>query len=103
MCPRGDFPDEIKVPKKKGPASLLSREFVRVFEIGQVLMISEDGDGVRSPLQVLFPFSKSEDNHKEFPIIDVIVTLGQGEGLGKVSAGVKVSCCIRLHQDSSSS
>ena len=96
---RGDFPDKIKVLKKKGPASLLSREFVRVFEIGQVLMISEDRDRVRSPLQVLFPLSKSEDNSKELPIIDVVVALGQREGLGKVSAGVKVSRCIRLHQD----
>ena len=74
---RGDFPDDIKVLKKKGPASLSLREFARVFEIGQVLMISEDGDRVRSPLQILFPFCKSEDNSKEFLIIDVVVTLGQ--------------------------
>ena len=47
---RGDLPDDIKVQKKMGPASLLSREFARVFEIGQVLMIGEDRDRVRSPL-----------------------------------------------------
>ena len=74
---RGDFPDDIKVLKKKGPASLSSREFARDFEIGQVLVIGEDRDRVRSPLQVLFPLSKSEDNGKEFPIIDVVITLGQ--------------------------
>ena len=28
---RGNFPDEIKVLKKKGPASLSSREFAQVF------------------------------------------------------------------------
>ena len=94
---RGDLPDDIKVLKKEGPVSLSSREFARVFEIGQVLMIGEDRDRVRSPLQVLFPFSKSEDNSKEFLIIDVVVALGQREGLGKVSTGVKVSCHIRLH------
>ena len=94
---RGDLPDDIKVLKKKGPASLSLREFARVFEIGQVLMIGEDRDRVRSSLEVLFPLSKSKDNSKEFPIIDVIVALGQREGLGKVSAGVKVSCRIRLH------
>ena len=66
-------------------------------------MIGGDRDRVRSPLQVLFPLSKSEDNSKELPIIDVIVALSQREGLGKVSAGVKVSCCIRLHQDGTSS
>ena len=62
-------------------------------------MISEDGDGVRGSLQVLFPFFKSKDNGEELSIIYVVVALGRGEGLGKVSAGVKVACLIRLHQD----
>ena len=60
-------------------------------------MVGEDGDGVRSALQVLLPFYKSEDNGKELSIIYVVVALGRGEGFGKVSAGVKVSCVIRLH------
>ena len=34
VSPRGDFPDEIKVLKKEGPASLTLGEFVRVLEIG---------------------------------------------------------------------
>ena len=34
VSPRGDLPDEIKVLKKEGPASLSTREFTRVFEIG---------------------------------------------------------------------
>ena len=99
MSSRGDFPDEIKILKKKGPASLPSREFARVFEIGQVLVIGEDRDRVRSPLQVLFPLSKSEDNSKKLLIIYVIVSFGRREGLGKVSTGVKVSCLVQLHQD----
>ena len=66
-------------------------------------MIGEDRDRVRSSLQVLFPLNKGEDNSKEFAIIDVIVLFGRREGLGKVSAGVKVSCLIRLHQDGTSS
>ena len=97
MSSRSDFPDDIKVLKKKGPSSFPSREFTRVLEIGQVFMISEDRDRVRSPLQILFPFSKSKDNSKEFPIIDVVVALSQREGLGKVSAGMKISSHIRLH------
>ena len=44
-------------------------------------MIGEDGDGVRSPLQVLFPFHKSKDYGEELSIIDIVVVLGQGEGL----------------------
>ena len=62
-------------------------------------MVGEDGDGVRSSLQVLFPLDKRKDNGEELSIIYVVVALCWGEGLGKVSAGVKVSCFIRLHQD----
>ena len=65
-------------------------------------MIGEDRDGVRSPLQVLLPLSKSKDNSKEFPIIDVVVFLSQREGFGKISTGVKVSCRIGLHQNGTS-
>ena len=65
-------------------------------------MISEDRDRVRGPLQVLLPLSEGEDNSEKFPIIDVVVSLNQREGLGKISAGVKVSCCIGLHQNGSS-
>ena len=39
-------------------------------------MVSEDGDGVRSALQVLLPFHQSEDDGKELSIIYVIVVLG---------------------------
>ena len=91
---RGDLPDEIKVLKKEGPVSLPSGELARVLEIGQVLVIGEDRGGVRSSLQVLFPLNKGEDNSKELVVIDVVVTFSRREGLGKVSAGVKVSCLI---------
>ena len=65
-------------------------------------MVGEDGDGVRSSLQVLFPFHKSEDDGEELSIIDVVVAFRRGEGFREISAGVKVSCFIRLHQDSTS-
>ena len=97
MSSRSDFPNDIEVLKKKGPASLLLRELARIFEVGQVLMISEDRDRVRGPLQILFPFGKGKDNGKEFLVIDVVVVLGQREGLRKISAGMKIPCCIGLH------
>ena len=50
VSPRGDLPDEIKVLKKEGPASLSTREFTRVLEIGKILVVGEDRDGVRSSL-----------------------------------------------------
>ena len=103
VSPRGDLPDQIKVLKKEGPASLSAREFARVLEIRKIFVVSEDRDRVRSSLQVLFPFDKCKDNGEELSIIYVVVALGGGEGLGKVSAGVEVPCCVRLHQDGTSS
>ena len=81
VSPWGNLPDKIKVLKKQGPAGLPSGEFARILEIREVLVIGEDGDGVRSPLQVLFPFHKSEDNGEELSIVNVVVTFGRGEGL----------------------
>ena len=65
-------------------------------------MVGEDGDGMRSSLQVLFPFDEGEDDSEELPIIYVVVSFCGGESFGEVSAGVKVSSCIRLHQDCTS-
>ena len=36
-------------------------------------------------------------------IIYVVVVLGRGEGLRKISTGVKVACLVRLYQDSAGS
>ena len=44
LHPRGDLPDNVKVLEEEGPASLATRDFVRVLEVGQVLMVSEDRD-----------------------------------------------------------
>ena len=60
-------------------------------------MVSEDGDRMWGALQILFPFTKSKDDGKEFPIVDVIVAFHCGEGLGEISTGVKVTRGVRLH------
>ena len=44
LHPRGNLPDNVKILEKEGPTSLATREFARILEVGQVLMISEDGD-----------------------------------------------------------
>ena len=44
LCSWGISPDDIEILEKEGPASLATRELVRVLEVGQVLMVSEDGD-----------------------------------------------------------
>ena len=44
LCSWGDLPDDVKILEEEGSSSLATREFVRIFEIGQVFMISENGD-----------------------------------------------------------
>ena len=46
LHPWGDLPDYVKVLEEEGPVSPVMREFVRILEVGQVLMVSENGDGV---------------------------------------------------------
>ena len=91
LCSQGNLPDNVKILKKEGPATLVMRELVRVLEIGQVLMVSEDGDRMWGVLQVLFPFIQSEDDGKKLLIIDIVVLFHCREGLGEVHAGMKVS------------
>ena len=46
LYPRGDLPDNIKVLEEEGPASLVTRECVRILEVGQVLMVGENRNRV---------------------------------------------------------
>ena len=91
LCSWGNLPDNVKILEKEGPASLATREFVWILEVGQVLMISEDRDRMWGALQVLFPFAQSKDDSKKLLIIDVIVAFRCREGLGEVCTGVEVS------------
>ena len=98
----GDLPDDVKVLEEERPASLVMREFVRVFEIWQVFMVSENGDRMEGALQVLFPFPQGKDDSEKLLIIDIIVLFCGREGLGEVSARVEVTRGIWLHQNHAS-
>ena len=84
LCPWGNFPDDVKVLEKEGPASLATREFAQIFEVGQVLMVGEDRDRMWGALQVLLPFTQSKDDGEKLPIVDVVVAFCCREGLGEV-------------------
>ena len=64
-------------------------------------MVSEDRNRVSGSLEVLFPFRQRKDDREEFTIIDIIVSFGQGEGLGEISSRMKVSGGVGLHKDCS--
>ena len=34
LCPWGNLPDDVKILEKEGPASLATREFARILEVG---------------------------------------------------------------------
>ena len=72
------------------------REFVGVFDVGQVLMVGDYGDGVRRSLNILVPFCESKDDRKQFSVIDVVVSFGREEGAREVGTGMEVAICITL-------
>ena len=67
----------------------------------EIFMIGDDGDGKRSSLKIVFPLRESKDGHKQFLVINIIVSFGEGECFGEVGTGMKVTIDILLHKNSS--
>ena len=64
-------------------------------------MIGDDGDGKRSSLEVVFPLSESKHDHKQFSVINIIVSFSKGECFGEVGTGIKIAIDILLHKNGS--
>ena len=64
-------------------------------------MVGDDGDRVFSSLQILAPFFKCKNDRKQFPVVNVVISLGRGEGAGEVGARVKVLIGVGLKENSS--
>ena len=75
---------------------MLAREFAGIIDIGQVLVVGDDGNGVGRSLNILTPFSKGKDDCKEFSVIDVIIPFGRKEGVGEIGARVEITIGIVL-------
>ena len=52
-------------------------------------------------MNVLAPFGKSKNYHKQFSVIDVIVPFGREEGAREIGARVEVTVGVSLEQDGS--
>ena len=74
----------------------MTGEFTGIFEVGQVLVIGDEGDRMGCTLNVLSPLSEGKDDRKEFPVVDVVVSFGGKESSREVSAGVEISIGISL-------
>ena len=59
-------------------------------------MVHNNGNGMRHSLNVLPPFSESENGCEEFSIVNIIVMFSREEGTREVSTGVKVTIGISL-------
>ena len=64
---------EMKLLKEVGPASLAMVEVLRIPEICEILMISENLKGKRIAKEVLAPFLQCGHNCKEFLVVDFVV------------------------------
>ena len=79
MSTGSDNPFDMEVLQEEGPSCLLVREFMGVFDVGEIFVIGDDGDSKRSSLEIVFPFSESKDDHKQFSVINIIVSFSEGE------------------------
>jgi hypothetical protein len=64
-------------------------------------VICKDLDREGRPLKVLVPYFKSMNDHKQFSIIDVIVSFHRNEGLGEIRAWMPVAIGVGLEKDCS--
>ena len=63
-------------------------EFTRVLEIRQVLVVGDKSNRMGGALNILAPFSESENDCEEFAVINIIVSFSGKESAGKVGARV---------------
>ena len=75
---------QVKVGKIKQPPGLAVVEILGLMEVHQVLVVSEDLDGKGRAVEVMSPRLQSMDDHKEFSVVDVVVSFSRNEGLGEV-------------------
>ena len=64
LSARSDNPFNMEVLQEEGPSCLSTREFSGVFDVGEIFVIGDDGDGKRSSLEVVFPLSEGKDDHE---------------------------------------
>ena len=72
------------------------REFTGIFDVGQALVVGDDGNRVGRSLNILAPFSKGKNDCKEFSVIDVIISFSRKEGAGEIGTGVEITIGIAL-------
>ena len=57
-----DYPFHVEVLQEEGPLCLSMREFLGVFDVGEIFVIGDDGDDKRSSLEIVFPLGESKND-----------------------------------------
>ena len=70
---------QVKVCEVHEPAGLSSVEVLGGMEVGEVFMVGEDLDGEGGSVEVVSPRFQGMNDGEEFPVINVVVSLSQGE------------------------
>ena len=68
---------------EEGPARLPGTEPLRVVDVGQVLVVRPDEDGMLGALQPVPPLRKGLADGQKFPVPHVVLTLRWSEALGQ--------------------
>ncbi len=71
------------------PAGRSLVQILRGFPILKICVVSEDGEGVFGPPQVVPPVGKGFHHGKQLSFIDVVITLCGGKGGGVVCNGME--------------
>ena len=82
---RSDHPFNVKVLEKESPMSLTTGEFTRVLYIRKIFVVSNDGNGERGALKIVFSLRESKNDCKEFVVVNIIVVFSEGECFREVS------------------
>ena len=64
LSTRSDYPFDVEVLQEEGPSCLLMRKFSGVFDVEEIFVISDDRDGKRNSLKIVFPLVESKDDCK---------------------------------------
>jgi len=74
---------------------------LRLSEVGEVLVVSEDLNWEGGTMKIMSKGLESVDYGEEFAVIDVVVSFCLRERLGKVRAGVPIAIGVGLEENSS--
>ena len=90
---------EVEVGEVNEPTRLSTVKRLGLSEISKVLMVGKDLYRERGTVEVVTPRLQGANNGEKFAIIDIIVTLGGGEGLGEVGTRMPIAVGIGLKED----